>query len=562
MSQAVSRARHGARLPGFWAWTTLAALLLLLGFLVFPVLNLVAASFGDASAAGGTATGFFEGYLAFFSRRYYFQTLINSLLVSLCATALALLVGIPAAYAVSRYRIAGRALIRTAVVLVFVSPPFIGSYSWVVLFGRSGLVTELFAQWGVMLPSIYGAPGVIFVFALQFFPFVFLLVSSGLKTIDQSVEDAATNLGSGEWRIFRTVLLPLLRPSISTAALLVFIAAFTDIGTPIIIGERLRVLSVLVYSEFVNELGGRPVFASSLALILLAVTTGALLLQRWYARRTGHPMNVVRGLGPLDVPAWKRRTAAALVYLLVGLALLPVVNVVCSSFLQANGPVLVAKFTLDNYRRVLTHLTEPLWNTVLFTTAATLLCAVLGTAIGYIVTRRRGALTGFIDMAVMFAYAVPGIVLGVALVLTYNVPPLVLTGTAFIVVLAYVIRRLPFSVRSASAMLAQQSGDTEEASVNLGAGPGRTFFAVTVPLLLPAIVSGALLTWANTVRELSTTLMLQSARTNTISVEIFNQIVNGNFGVASALGSILVLLTCLPLLLLFYWTDRSQDDLV
>jgi len=233
-----------------------------------------------------------------------------------------------------------------------------------------------------------------------------------------------------------------------------------------------------------------------------------------------------------------------------------------SAFLKANGPVLLAEFSLDSFRRIGPRLWTPLSNTLLFTTAATALCAVIGTAVGYIIVRRGGFLASSLDTIIMFSYAVPGVVLGVGLVVSYNEPPFVLTGTALILVLAYFIRRLPFSVRSSVAMLHQISRDTEDASVNLGASPSRTFVKITVPMVAMAILSGALLTWSNTIRELSATLILQSGPTVTMSVEIFNEVVNANFGLASALGTILILLTFCPLIILFRMLGKREDVLV
>jgi iron(III) transport system permease protein len=547
-----------ARHFGFWPVVTAIVLVLIVGLLLVPVANIV----GVSLSAGAKTGSIFENYVNFFSERFYYQTLINSFWVSIWAMILAVCLGVPAAYFVNRYEIWGRGFVRAAVVLTFVSPPFIGSYSWVVLFGRSGVLTQFFNSIGVSLPSIYGASGIIFVFTLQFFPFVFLLVSSGLKSIDQSVEDAARNLGSSEFRTFRTAIAPLLVPSITTSALLVFIASFTDLGTPIILGERFRVLPVLIYGEFVNEFGGRPVLASALSVLLLSVTTGALLLQRWLSARFSYATSAIRPLQVQEQPLGKRLAATAFVFLLIGFALLPLLNIVVSSFLQSNGPVLVASFTLDNYARILDRITLPLWNTLFYTTVATLLCAIIGTAIAYIIVRRPGPVSSLLDTVVMFSYAVPGIVLGVGLVVTYHEPPFALTGTAAIIILAYFIRRLPFSVRSSVSMLQQISRDTEDASINLGAGPGRTFVKITVPLLATAILSGALLTWSNTIRELSATLILQSGTTTTVAIEIFNEVVNGNFGVASALGTVLILLTFLPLVVLFTLLGKKEEALV
>jgi iron(III) transport system permease protein len=543
---------------GFWPLVTLGAFVIVGLLLVLPVAGIVALSF----AGKGDATGPIENYRQFFAERFYWQTLVNSFQVSLLATLGAVLVGVPAAYFTTRYDIWGRGFVRAAVVITFVSPPFIGSYSWVILFGRSGVISSWLAQYGIHLPSIYGPQGIVFVFVLQYFPFVFLLVSSGLRAIDQSIEDAARNLGSSELRSFVTVIAPLLIPSVTTGALLVFVAAFSDFGTPIILGERFRVLPVLIYSEFVNDFGGRPTFAATLSVLMLAVTAAALLAQRMIATRHSHGAQTIRPLEMREQPPLKRALASAYVLGLTGLALLPIANVVVSSFLEANGPLLVARATLDNYRQIARTLTVPLTNTLLFTTTATLLCAVVGTAVAYIVVRRRSRLTGMLDMVIMFSYAVPGIVLGVGLVVAFNEPPLLLTGTATILVLAYFIRRLPFSVRASVAMLQQLSRDTEDASTNLGAGPLRTFMLVTAPLLSAAILSGALLTWSNTIRELSATLILQSGSTGTMSVEIFTEVVNANFGRAAALGTILIALTFVPLAVLFWAMGRREEVLV
>lgn len=542
----------------FWPLVTLGAFLVVGALLVLPVANIVALSLSGKT----DDADMISNYRTFFSERFYFQTLINSFQVSLAATIFAVLLGVPAAYFATRYDIWGRGFVRAAVVLTFVSPPFIGSYSWVILFGRSGIVSGWAAELGLSLPSIYGAQGIIFVFTLQFFPFVFLMVSSGLRSIDQSIEDAARNLGSSELRSFFTVIVPLLIPSITTGALLVFVAAFSEFGTPIILGERFRVLPVLVYSEFVNEFGGRPVLAATLAVLLLAVTGTALVVQRAVAARFSHGAQTIRPLEIQEQPPLKIALASTYVLGLTAIALLPVITVVVSSFLKANGPVLLAQATLDNYRHVGRTLGVPLGNTLAFTTAATLLCAIVGTAVAYIVVRRQSRITGLLDMVIMFSYAVPGIVLGVGLVVTFNEPPVILTGTATIMVLAYFIRRLPFSVRSSVAMLQQISRDTEDASINLGAGPARTFALVTVPLVATAILSGALLTWSNTIRELSATLILQSGPTVTMSIEIFNEVVNANFGLAAAHGTILIVLTFVPLAILFWVLGKREDALV
>lgn len=542
----------------FWSGVTLLGFCTVIALLVVPMVNI-----GIASLA--TAAGDFkiiDNYARFFSRKYYYITLVNSFWVSGLATIGAILVGVPMAYCVSRYNIWGKSLVRAAVVLTFVSPPFIGSYSWVLLLGRGGLITGWFREIGITVPTIYGWRGIVLVFILQYFPFVFFMVSSALRSIDQALEDASRNLGATEFGAFRTVIWPILAPSVATGALLVFITSFSDFGTPMIIGERFVVLSTLIYGEFVNEFGGNPAMASTLSMFLLIVSIGALLLQRHYAAARSYGNVTVRPLEVKAQPLLKRVLATLLVWLVLSLAMLPTATIVVSSFLKTKGPLLLPGFSLESYRQVLYTLPHVLKNTLLLSTIATGLGVVAGTLLAYVIVRRRGPATAVLDSLIMFPYAVPGVVLAVGLVITYNRPPVLLTGTWVIMVLAYLIRRLPYSVRSSVGMLQQLDTGVEDASINLGVPPAQTFLRITVPLLAPAILSGALLTWSTTIRELSATVILYSGPWATMSVEIFAQVLIGSFGKASALGTVLILITFVPLLILFHYLGKGEEVLV
>lgn len=552
----------GFRLPrlSFWGAMTLGAAVIFFVLLVLPLGNLVWSSFSPSRT---TATGDFsiwKAYRDFFQYRYYYSTLLNSLFVSASATLLATLIGFPLAYLVSRIELPGKLLLRAAVVLTFVSPPFIGAYAWILLLGRNGLITRTFESIGIDIPSIYGWPGIILVFTLNAFPFVFLLVSSGLKTIDQSLEDAAVNLGRTRFGALRTVILPLMVPSISTGALLVFVTTFADFGTPMIIGEGFRVLASLIYSEFINEFGGNPRVASTLSVILLCVTIGALLIQRWLAKRASFGQDATKPLGVFRLPKLGTGLAATFVYGVVILALLPTITIVVSAFLKSQGPIIYPEFTLEGFR-LARRLPLALKNTVLFVSAATVLCVAAGALIGYIVSRGRGRLVAAIDTMSMVPFAVAGVVLGIALALTFGSAPFFLGGTAAILILAYFIRRLPYTVRSVSSLLHQVGVQQEEASINLGAAPFLTFLWITVPQITPALMSGALLTWATTAREFNTTVMLYVAQTRTVPVEVFTQVLQGNFGAASVVGTVLIAITVIPIVVLFKVLGKDEEIL-
>ncbi|MEX2445594.1 MAG: iron ABC transporter permease [Alkalispirochaeta sp.] len=547
----------------FWGIVTILSILVFGVLLVYPLIRLVVASFMTqrGTFAGSGEFSLIQTYVEFFTVRYYYQTMINSFFVSTLATVFAVLIGVPVAYLIYRIPIPGKLLIRVAIVLTFVSPPFIGAYAWVLLLGRTGVITQWLQVVGITLPSIYGWRGIVLVFTLQAFPFVFLLVSSGLRSIDQSLEDAAINMGRSPFGVFRTVILPLIVPSISTGALLVFVTTFSDFGTPSIIGEGFRVLAALIYQEFVNEFGGNPRRASTLAILMLAVTITALLVQRWFAKRTSFDQEAVVPLGIRRTTRRQTILASAFVYIVVFAAFLPTLTIVVSSFLESRGPLLIGTFSLEGYRSA-ARLPMALRNSLVFVFVSTLLCVVMGTLMGYVVARRKNRVTGIVDTLSMTPYAVAGVVMGVSLAITYGGAPFFLSGSSLILIMAYFIRRLPYSVRSVSGLLYQMGPDTEEASVNLGVPPGRTFWRVTLPQITPAVLSGALLTMATIAREFNSTVILYSGRTRTLPVEVFAQVLQGNFGAASVVGTVLIVMTLVPIVILFMVFGKNEQALL
>ena len=413
----------------------------------------------------------------------------------------------------------------------------------------------------ITLPSLYGWGGIVLVFTLQSFPFVFLMMLSGLRSVDQSIEDAGINMGRSPFGVFWTAILPLIIPSISTGALLVFVTTFSDFGTPMIIGEGYRVLASLVYGEFINEFGGNPRLASTLSILMLTVTFGALLIQRRFARRASFDQETVTPLGLRKTSTTKIFVSTLIVYLIVFIAFLPTLTVVVSSFLKTRGPLLIGEFTFEGYLTA-TRLPASFINSLLLVLSSTALCVVVGSLVGYVVVRRKNRMTAIIDTMSMTPYAVAGVVMGVSISISFGGAPFFLYGTSLILILSYFIRRLPYTVRSVSGFLYQMGPQTEEASINLGVPPGRTFVQVTLPQIAPAVLSGALLTMATIAREFSSTVILYSGQTRTLPVEVFAQVLQGNFGDASVVGTVLIAFTLVPIVILFKLFGKNEQSLV
>ena len=220
------------------------------------------------------------------------------LFVSSLGTLFALILGVPFAFFLARYHIPGKTLLKTLGTLPLILPTFIGAEAWLMLLGRNGLFAKLLGPLGIEVPSIYGWKGIVLVFTLQFFPFIFLMVSAAINAIDRSLEEAATNLGAGRLRVFFTVTLPVVTPAILSGALVVFYLCIENFGVPILIGEDFRVLSVQAYNEFISEMGGNPSMAGALSMVLLAITLGLTLLQKYWVERKSYAMT---SLNPLEV---------------------------------------------------------------------------------------------------------------------------------------------------------------------------------------------------------------------------------------------------------------------
>jgi iron(III) transport system permease protein len=527
------------------AWDGVAGLgfLVLGALLVVPLGKLLVAS---VVTPEGQFT--LRPYAEFLGRPYYSRTIGHSFLVSTLVTAASLLVAAPLAWIVARIAMPGAFLLRTLAILPLVSPPFIGAYSWILLLGRAGYVTQAFQAAGIRLPTIYGMHGIVLALTLNLYPLVLLVLLSGLRTLDHSLEEAAAGLGARRGRVFRTVTAPVLLPSILGGALLVFLTAFADFGAPMIIGEGYQVLPTIVYSLFVDEMGGPPTLASAAATILVLCTSILLVLQWWLTGRRSYAMSQLRPAPQIRPRPLVRTLLVGYAYGVVGLSLVPAIVVAITSFFEARGPVLYPRFSLGNYREVLFNVPGALVNSFVLSGVATVLGVGLGTLIAYLVVRRRSAVAAALDSAVMLPYAIPGTVVGIAYIVAFNAPPFVLTGTATILVLAYWVRRLPYSVRAGAAILQQLDPAVEEASVSLGVPPLRTFARVTARLMLPGIVSGAILTWVQTITEISATIFLYTAAWSTVTVVIYRQVSSSNFGAAAAASTLLLLAVFVPVL--------------
>ena len=307
-----------------------------------------------------------ENYEKFFSKRYYINGLTHSMLICVCTTVLGTLIGIPMAYVSTRFNIWGKKLITLAVVLSMLSPPFIGAYSWVLLLGRAGFITELLEKIGIHIGSIYGFKGILLVFTLKLMPYVYMYVSTALKNFDSSLEEASESLSVHGFKRIINVTLPVIMPTILSAAIIVFMTSLADFGTPMLIGEGYSTLPVLIYEKYLSEVSSNASFASTLSVIIVACSLLVLALQKWIIARKNYTMSAMRPPEVVKLSTGKRILATAFVGFIAFLAVLPQITVIITSFLKTNGPLFVRGFSLDSYRAILYKLSDNIRNTFTF----------------------------------------------------------------------------------------------------------------------------------------------------------------------------------------------------
>ena len=541
----------------FWAGITVLSIAVFALFLIYPLFSLFVSAFQDAETGAWSLANFVH----FFERKYYYQSMINSFSVTTCVTVLAVIIGTAVAYFMTLYHVRFKNAVEICIVISLLSPPFIGAYSWILIGGRNGYITKFLSQYGIDFPSIYGFAGILLVLTLKLYPFIYLYVAGAMKNIDSALIEAAESLGCSGIRKVVTIILPLITPTILAGALMVFMNAMADFGTPMLIGEGFNVMPVMIYSEFINEVGDQANFAAAMAALMVLITSTIFMLQKYIVNRKSFTMSSLRPMQMGALHGWKNVVLHVGIYALVALSLIPQLVVIYTSFLKTSGSIFIDGYSLDSYRTIFSSLGTAISNTYLFSTTAIAAIIFLGMTIAYLTTRRKSWLTEVIDTLSMFPYIIPGSVLGITLLLAFNDEPLLLSGTAAIIIISLVIRRLPYTLRSSSAILYQLSPSLEEASISLGASPLKTFFKVTAVMMLPGVMSGAILSWITAINELSSSVILFTGATKTMSVAIYTEVIRASYGTAAALSTILTLTTITAMVIFFKVSGRHDVTL-
>ncbi|HIX04876.1 MAG TPA: iron ABC transporter permease [Candidatus Fournierella pullicola] len=537
-----------------WMVISVVILALYALFMIYPLFMLLRNAVIDS---GGQFT--LDYFVKFLSKQYYLGTVLNSFKVSISATILTMIIGVPLAYFYNMYEIKGARFLQIIIILCSMSAPFIGAYSWILLLGRNGLITNFIKNLtGIKLPSIYGFGGILLVLCLQLYPLVFLYVSGALKNVDNTLLEASENMGCTGVKRFFTVIIPLCAPTIIAAMLMVFMRAFADFGTPLFIGEGYRTFPVEIYNSFMSETGGDTHFASAVAVIAIIITAIIFLFQRFVNSKFQFTMNALHPIERKKAKGIRGVLIHVFCYGVVTVAYAPQLYVIYTSFQNTSGKLFVDGYSLNSYVDAFSKLGNAIPNTFLIGGVALIVIVALSILVAYLVVRRSNIVSKFIDTLSMVPYVIPGSVVGIALIMAFSSGPIVLVGTATIMIVALVIRRNSYTIRSSVATLQQIPMSIEEAAISLGSSKLKAFFKVTMPMMANGIISGALLSWIAIITELSTGILLYNYRTTTLTIQIYTYVSRGSYGVAAAMACVLTVMTTISLLIFIKFSKNKN----
>lgn len=552
--------------PG--AGTISVALLLgmfLLVFLVIPVAQVVFVAFQDPHTGAFTLVNFID----FFKTPLFQESFLNSIYVSSMSVVLASLIALPLAYFTSRFNFGGSVLIQTLGFVPLIMPPFVGAVAMQLLFGDNGSINLLLGEWfDINIPFMTGLNGVILVESIHYFPFILINLSAALTNIDRSMEESAQNLGSRGVRLFRRIVFPLAMPGYVAGASLVFLKVFDDLGTPLLlnVNDMLAPQAYLRISSIgISDPMGYVISVMLVLFSLFALWTSFLALK---GRDYATAQKGGGGLMKRDMRAWEKVGAYAVVIFILLVVLSPHIGLLLLSFGTIwSFSVLPDAYTLDHYVEVLANSSEFITNTLLYAGLAALADVVVGTAIAYLVWRTKLRGRKILDYAATASLAIPGVVLGIGYLRTFhdmNLPGLdkPLASWWVIIVIALMIRRLPYALRACMAALQQISVALEEAAENLGASKYRTVTRIVVPLMSGGILAGFVTSFATAAVELSATIMLVSSESDaplSYGIYVFMQSAAGR-GPGAALGVIAVVLVGIGTYFSHRFIEKGKQD--
>jgi iron(III) transport system permease protein len=528
-------------------WLVAACLIVLI---VLPLSWLAVFSFTDRARHPTL-----QNFVTLFTNPDFLDPLLTTAIIATTSAVICCIVAAPIGWLVSRTDMPGRQIIRALVTASFVTPPFLGAVAWELLAApNSGLLNQLYrfvsgAESDAHLFDIYSLTGIIFVISCYTFPFVFVLVANALDNMPGELEDASAILGGKAWTTARRVTIPLALPALVAGALIAFLQAMTLFGSPAILAlpAGFHTMTTKIWSLF--QYPPKPELAAAAAVPLLLLTVLLLQGQKFLLGRRGYSVVGGKYGAPrlVEMKGWRWAALAFCLIVLLNPVFLPYFALLNAAFSpNATTLVMPSTFTLHNIVFVFTELSSTqlaLKNTVILGAATATIGTILALVIAYVTTRRvigGSRVFGFLATAPV---AVPGIVLGVGLFLSYTRPPFVLYGTLWILLIAFLTINLPSAYQQLQAAFATIHPELEDASRILGATRLQSLRQITAPLLRTGVIATWCFIFIGVMRELSAAIVLFTSQTKVLSVLIYDLNESGDLAAIAVLGIAMLVIT-------------------
>jgi len=536
-------------------------------YVLYPVAQLLFTSLSDGTQIS------FQHYRALLdpSNRANLEAVVNSVGISLLSVVVSGLVGVFFAFIFTQVEFPSRAILSRLAAVPIALPPLVGVIAFLFVFGESGILPRTLSSLTGIAPatiSLEGIPAIVAVHAFSFNVYFYLLTSAALRRIDGSMLEAAAVLGSLPWQTFRRVMLPQLRPALLAASVLTFMGSMASFSAPFIFGGARRFLTVQIFTTKLN--GDVDLAAAQSFLLMIVSMSFFVLLSLRTGRREG--AMATKGAnrpGRLPVGRSVKRIMVAILLILLALEILPMVVILVVSCAREGSwtwQILPGEYTLENYTTLFKDSSAftPILNSVEMSILTVVGAIVIGFSGASLVARggvRKGRVLA--DTVITLPYAIPGTVIALALITAFNSPTVpagyqTLVGTFWILPLAYIVRTYPLVHRSAASALAQLDPSLIEAAGTLGAGPWRRWRTIVIPIVLPGVVSGALLVLIAALGEFVSSILLYTYNSRPISVEILAQLRNFNFGAAAAYSVVLLFLTLVLVSIAGWLTEKNS----
>ena len=516
-------------------------------FLVYPITAVLVKSFWGED-------GFtLEFYKEFVSYNFYYWSLFNTLILGTVTMVILVVVGFCFAYLTTRGPLLLRKPLKIIALLPLAAPPYIFAISMITLLGRNGLINNMFN----LNFNIYGWTGVIIAQCLAFLPLSFMMIENVLNSVNPSLEETASDMGASEYRIIRSITIPLAAPGLLKAALLVFVMTIAEFGNPAILGGRTPFLAPDTYLAITGE--GDFNMASVLSVILIMPCVIIFILHNYVLKGRGYT-TIVGKPSPIEpkeiIPGIK--IPFMIISFIVGLMVLMSFGVILlGAFVKIVG--VDNTFVTDHIMNTQSNIA--IWNSIKVSLGAGLVGAIVGTLLAYVIMRGNFSGKHVMEIIALSGFALPGTVIGVGYIMAFNQPPFLLTGTIWIIILNCVFRFVAVGVEAGISKLHQISIEIEEASADLGADFITIFFKIVLPIMFSAFVAGFLYTFMTTMMSLSSVIFLVTPGFDLASVYIYLTAQLGELGLASATTVKMMAIVALCLAILQIIAKKTGLDL-